>query len=134
MVDWKERIKQMDGWSFGDTPEMADEIGELVVKGIKTATTSLLSEYEIEGEPLPKIGEQSFIKDSQGDPLCVIETTEVKVKTFGEVDEKYAFDEGEGDRSLGYWRKEHIRFFSKYCHVDENLKLVCERFKVIHLF
>lgn len=33
-------------WSFGNTKEMADDLAKLVVKGVKTATTSALDLYE----------------------------------------------------------------------------------------
>ena len=35
---------------------------------------------------------------------CVIETTEVTYRRFGDVDATFAYEEGEGDRSLDYWR------------------------------
>ena len=43
-----------EGW--GDSPQMADELGELIVQGTKTATCSALWEWEAEGNPIPKTG------------------------------------------------------------------------------
>ncbi len=37
-------------WAFGSTPEVADELVSLVLKGVKTATASLVWSYEAEGE------------------------------------------------------------------------------------
>ena len=37
-------------------------------------------------------------------PRCVIETTEVTYRRFDDVDAAFAYEEGEGDRSLAYWR------------------------------
>ena len=126
-----------DVWSFGDTEEMADELGQLVQAGIKTATCSLMWEYEAEGDDgLPKAGDVSVITDGQGAPLCVIETVEVEVKPFGQVDEAFAYDEGEGERSLAYWRSAHWKFFTRVCgsigrEPVETMPLVCERFRVV---
>ena len=124
-------------WGFGNTPEMADELGELVQNGTKTATCSLLWEYEHDGDPLPQVGELSIILDGDDNPLCIIETVEVDLRAMNTVDEQFAYDEGEGDRSLAYWREAHWRFFSKICALmkrtpTEDMPLVCERFRVIY--
>jgi len=126
-----------EAWSFGDSPEMANELGELVFKGIKSATTSLLWEYEFLREQPPKPGDLSIILDGQGSPLCVIETVQVEIKPFDQVDERFAYDEGEGDRSLNYWRTVHTHFFNRACQqigrsFRENIPVVCERFRVIY--
>jgi uncharacterized protein YhfF/dihydrofolate reductase len=123
-------------WGFGDGPEMADELGRLVFQGTKTATCSSLWEIEHDGEPVPQPGELSIILDGRGYPLCIIETTEVEVKPFDAVDADFAFDEGEGDRSLATWRAVHWRFFSRSLSAlgrapDETMPLVCERFRVV---
>jgi uncharacterized protein YhfF len=123
-------------WGFGDGPEMADELGELVRQGIKTATCGSLWEMELEGESIPQPGDLSIILDGRGNPICIIETTEVEVKSFNAVDAGFAFDEGEGDRSLDHWRAVHWSFFSRTASrtgwaPDVNMPLVCERFRVL---
>lgn len=124
-------------WSFGDGPEMADRLGGLVLAGRKTATCSALWELEAEGEPVARPGERSIILDGDDEPLCVVETTEVEVRRFDEVDEVFAHDEGEGDLSLAYWREAHRRFFVRTLpgigrRFSEDMPLVCERFRVIY--
>ncbi len=126
-----------DAWGFGNSPQMADELGALALAGIKTATCGLLWEYEAENEPLPKPGDLSIILNGAGEPLCLIETLEVQVKPFQDVDAQFAYDEGEGDRSLAYWRAAHQHFFSLYCarlgrQPEMDMPLVCERFRVIY--
>jgi len=130
-------LKMPEAWAFGDGAEMADELGALVAAGIKTATASLLWEYEFEGSPLPKPGDLSIILDGHVHPICLIETVAVEVKPFNQVDEKFAFDEGEGDRTLNFWRDAHWNFFSRTCqeigHVlTQDMPVVCERFKLIY--
>jgi uncharacterized protein YhfF len=126
-----------EAWGFGDSPGMADELGRLVVQGVKSATCSLLWEYEAEDEPLPKEGELSIVLDGTGRPLCIIETTQMRIMPFDHVDAEFAYDEGEGDRSLAYWRQAHWRFFSRACQaidrtVSPSMPLVCERFRVVY--
>ncbi len=123
-------------WAFGDGPEMADELGALVVEGAKTATCGLLWEYEADGDPVPVPGDLSIITAGDGRPLCIIKTTEITVQPFNTVDARFAYDEGEGDRSYDYWREGHWRFFTRACErlgreASETMPVVCERFRVV---
>lgn len=123
-------------WGFGDGPPMADDLGRLVVEGTKTATCSALWEIEHDGESLPRPGDLSIILDGRGEPICIIETTEVEVRPFNAVDAAFAHDEGEDDRTLASWRAAHRRFFSRTTArigraPDETMPLVCERFRVV---
>ncbi|MDP8946061.1 MAG: ASCH domain-containing protein [Actinomycetota bacterium] len=85
----------------------AGELGALIVAGIKTATCSALRAYEAEREPLPSVGLKTIVLDGNGDPLCIVETTQVKLQPYDEVEARFAFEEGEGDRSLEYRRDAH---------------------------
>jgi uncharacterized protein YhfF len=123
-----------EGW--GDSPQMADKVGALIVAGAKTATCSALWEYEDEGSPLPETGLKTIVLDGKGDPLCIVETTEVEVRLYDEVDARFAYEEG-GDRSLEYWREAHWRFFSRTLpnigkEPTPDMPLVCERFRVVY--
>jgi uncharacterized protein YhfF len=122
---------------FGDTPKLADELGQLIASGIKTGTCSALWEWEAEGKAIPQPGWISIVLDGLGQPICIIETTEVSVSRFNAVDEEFARAEGEGDLSLEYWREAHTKFFSRVLpkigrQFSENMPLVCERFKLIY--
>jgi len=122
---------------FGDDAGMADRLGVLVVGGTKTATCSVLWEYEAEGERIPESGQKTIILDGSDEPLCIIETTEVEIQPYDRVDARFAADEGEGDLSLEYWREAHWRFFSRTLpeigrQPSLDMPLVCERFRVIH--
>ena len=120
-------------WAFGNDPTMADDLGRLVRDGPKRATTSLLSWYGGEdAEPMPVVGALSVVLDGRGEPLCVIRTTAVEVRAFGLVDEAFAWVEGEGDRSLAYWRAAHIDFFAREGRpVDEDTPVVLETFELL---
>jgi uncharacterized protein YhfF len=121
-------------WAFGleSDPELATELGLLVRDGPKRATTSVLAEYDDVAEPLPLVGECSVILDGAGEPLCIIRTTEVETKPLGAVDDQFAWDEGEGDRSLAWWRRAHMEAFRKGGYpVDDDSLLVLERFELL---
>lgn len=124
-----------EAWAFGGAP---DKLARLVVSGIKTATCSSLELMRYEGEPMPKIGDYSVILNSRGDAVCIIMTTRVYVETFERVTEEHAFKEGEGDRSLDYWRRIHKEFFTEELDVlglpfDEGSELVYEEFQVAYV-
>ena len=124
-----------EGW--GDGPEMADELGALIAAGTKTATCSALWEWEAEGELPPETGTVTIVLDGQGQPLCIVETTEVTVRKYNEVDADFAREEGEGDLSLEYWREVHKSVFSRYLpkigkEFSPDMPLVCERFRLIY--
>lgn len=121
---------------FGDSPEMADELLEPVLSGLKTATCSALWEWEHEGAGIPKPGLLSVIVDGKNEPRCIIETVEVTLKNYNDVDAEFARDEGEGDLSLNYWREAHKRFFTRTLpaigrEFRDDMSLVCKRFKVV---
>jgi len=123
-----------EGW--GDSPKMADELGALITQGIKTGTCSALWEWEAEGNPIPQKGLITIVLNGKDEPLCIVETTDVFIRKYNEVDADFARAEGEGDFSLKYWRAAHKRFFSRTLpkigrEFSEEMPLVCERFKVI---
>lgn len=123
-----------EAWAFGgdDTPELATELGLLVRDGPKRATTGRLDSLGADGEPLPEVGGYSVILDGAGEPICIIRTTRVDTLPFGEVDEEFAWVEGEGDRSLAYWREAHIRFFAgEGTPVSDDDLVVLERFDLV---
>jgi len=122
---------------FGDNPQLADELGQLIVQGVKTATCSALWEWEAEGSPLPEVGLMTIVLNGRNQPLCIIETIEVTIRPFNEVDEQFAYEEGEGDRSLAAWREGHWRYFSRVLPKigripTQDMPLVCERFRVVY--
>ena len=139
---WKRFIKdsklthladyQFEAWSFGNTKELADELGALVVEGKKTATCSLLRAYLGEEDEIPRVGVYSVLCDGAELPLCIVFLTHTWVCQYNEVTEKHAFEEGEGDRSLSHWKRVHKEFFSQYDGFHEEDQLICERFKVVY--
>ncbi len=124
-----------EAWAFADSiPELATELALLVRDGPKRATAGLHPDYEHadDPEPIPTVGGLSVVLDGRGSPVCVIRTTEVEFRRFGDVDEGFAWDEGEGDRTLAWWRRAHIWFFSQQgIRIDDDTPLVLERFELL---
>ena len=124
-----EKYRGLRSFAFGDGPELADELLDLVMKGVKAATCST------EDEPNTSTpGERWIVLDGRGQARCVIETTEVTYRRFGNVDADFAHEEGEGDRSLAYWRQAHRNYFGRQGKFSEDMMLMCERFRLVEVF
>jgi uncharacterized protein YhfF len=131
------RTRPFSEGGYGDSPELMDELIQLVLEGKKTATCGSLWEWEAEGKPLTQVGNLWVELDGSGKPVCITETVEVTVRKYNEVDAAFAHEEGEGDRSLAYWREAHRNYFSRVLQkigreFSEEMLLVCERFRVIY--
>lgn len=119
-------------WPFGDNPEMADELSELVLKGIKTACCSSLSSFQRE-DPVPVIGCYSIILNGRGEPVCVIRSIALRIIRFCDITEDFAKKEGEGDLSLSYWKQGHQAYFQREGSFSETMELVAEEFTLIEV-
>ena len=125
---------EIDAWAFGVEPDL---LADLVLRGEKTATASAYDLYTLEGEPLPQEGTFDIILDSQNQAVCIVEITKVSVEPFSQVSAQHAYKEGEGDKSLTYWRQIHEDFFTD-CLGQAGLtftpesKVVLEEFRKVY--
>lgn len=124
-------------WSFGDSPEMADDLVNYVLSGEKTTTSGMLLDFEHDEDPIPKEGDKAIILNGAKKPVCIIEYVKVEQKKYNEVDEEYALKEAEGFKSLDDWKVVHWAFFTRRCEVlgiemHEEVMLVCLEFKMIY--
>jgi uncharacterized protein YhfF len=115
---------------------MADELGELVLHGPKRATAGLLRDFGPGGEIMPAVGEYVVMIDGRGAPRCIWRTTDVQVKPLIEVDDAFAWDEGEGDRSRDDWLRAHRKFFARQAArgnfaFHDRIETVFERFTIV---
>ncbi|MCE0486053.1 ASCH domain-containing protein [Ornithinimicrobium sediminis] len=129
-----EETLQPPAWSFGADPVEADRMVELVLAGTKTAMTSVRSEYDADGADLPEPGDLAIVLDGQERPRVLIRITDVRVVRFADVDAEHARAEGEGDLSVEQWRQRHLGMLAAAApagHVDEQMQVVLERFRVL---
>ncbi len=124
-------------WSFGDNPRLADELLALVLAGEKTGTSTAVAELAATGEAEPQVGELSIILDGAGHPRALVRTAGVRRSRFGDVDETFAASEGEDDRTLASWRREHERYWRRVLagtgvEVDDDLEVLLETFEMLY--
>ena len=120
-----------EAWAFGGDP---DGLARLVLAGEKTATSSAYDLYSLEGEPLPQAGKYDVLLNSREKAVCILHTTRVYVTAFDAVTPDHARREGEGDKSLAYWRQVHEAFFSDCLRgaglaFTPETRVVCEEFE-----
>src|SRR5207244_10551687 len=99
--------------SMGDNPEMAGELVDLIAHGPKRATACLLRDVTVRGDPMPIVGGHVMVTDGAGRPRCIWQTIEVTIKSFAEIDDAFAWYEGEGDRTRADWIDGHRRCFER---------------------
>ena len=114
-----------------------DLLADWCLKGEKTATASAYDLYALEGELLPQEGTFDIILDSQNQAVCIVEITRVSVQPFNQVSAQHAFNEGEGDKSLAYWRQVHEDCFAEWMReagltFTHESKVVLEEFRKVY--
>jgi len=92
---------KLETFLFGDGSKLADKLLALVLEGKKRATCWAVSEG-LKGAALAK---PMVALDGAARARAILETVELLQRQFDEVDASFAFDEGEGDRSLACWRE-----------------------------
>ena len=121
---------------YGDSPELSEELIELIRSGPKRAGTGLLWALEHDGDDMPHVGDVEIVVDHSFEPVLVTRLTRVEVLPFNQVSAEYAAIEGEGDGSLAYWREGHWRFFSRECarigrNPSQEMPVVCSVFELL---
>lgn len=127
-----------DAWAFGNSPEMADELLGHVLSGVKTGTSSLHLLYELglEDEKMPEIGNYSVLLDGKNQAQAIICTKVVDILPYSQISEVHGYLEGEGERTLNYWREVHQPFFEQELKqydltFSEDMLIVYELFEVV---
>jgi uncharacterized protein YhfF len=122
--------------AFGDGAEMATELAELTVAGIKRATAGLVRQFGPDGEAAPVVGGFMVLLDGAGRPRAIWRTKELRIGPLNSVDARFAWDEGEGDRTREWWLSAHRRFFGRRAaaegfHMHDEIETVFERFEIV---
>lgn len=130
---------QVEGFSasaLGHTRRLADELAELVTAGIKRAHATLLRDFQKELEALPQPGDHLVVLDGAGRPRAIVRNSHVELRHFCDIDERFAFEAGEGDMSLAWWLTAHRQDYAERgererFEATEKLELVLEFFELV---
>lgn len=125
---------------FGMGEPMATQLAQLVVRGRKRATTSLLQTQIEQPAEAPVLGGYSVVTNVAGEPAAVIRTVALHLFRFRDVPawfaEREGEDEGEDDVCLASWKAGHARYFTRYLAAqgqtfDEQMEVICESFDLL---
>jgi uncharacterized protein YhfF len=137
------RIDGMAVAEFAFPGALREELIAAILRGEKTATSGLLTDYERDGDAIAQPGDRQVVIDSELRPVAIIEMVEARVIRVGDVDLSFAHDEGEGFASVDDWREAHERFWHGYAeetrawlgdpdwHVTDDTLIVAERFRLV---
>src|SRR5262245_6490297 len=126
-------------WYFGDSARLAHELVELVLHRPKRATAGSMMVNEIAPEAAPVPDGYSVVTEHDGTPRAVIRTVWLETRPLSEVDAQFAWDEGEGDRTLPDWLDGHARYFKRECErlgrtFSPSMPVALERFELLYPF
>lgn len=129
-------VDQPRSFYFCDNKKDADECAELVANKIKQATSPSAWWFEKHHEKLPRVGDLAIITNWDEEPRAIVRTTGVELVEFRHITPEYAYIEGEGDRSLEYWKKVHWEYYANEMkafgeYPTEHMEIVCEYFETI---
>ena len=119
---------------FCDNKKDADVCADL---DIKKATATSLWWFQQHNEILPKVSDLAIVTDWKGNPKAIIKTTKIEHVAFNQITAEFAEIEGEGDKSLKYWKEVHQAYYEREMETyndkfDENMIIVCEHFRGIY--
>lgn len=128
--------QKLESWHFCDNEHDANTCLALVLAGEKKATSPSLWWYEANNESLPQEGDLNVVTNFLGEARCIIKTTKVTITPFNQISEAYAHTEGEGDKSLAYWKRVHWAYYHRELadtdfEPKRDMPIVCEEFEVV---
>lgn len=127
----------VEAFQFGFGASMADKLVDLVVHGPKRATAGSVADYEADGDAYPQVGDYWVACGGDGRARAILRTTDVRIGPLSSVDDQFAWDEGEGDRTRADWLRMHTEFFTKSharigAEMHPDIPVVFERFEVVY--
>lgn len=126
-------LSTLEVWHLGKDKKQANKLFKLVLKGKKVATSYLYKQNE-----KLIIGDYSILTNWNKSKQLLIKTTDINVVPFNKVTKQHARAEGEGTKSLRYWRKVHKELFTeelkeKNITFTEDMQIVCEIFRIVKI-
>lgn len=116
-----DEIDQLRILEIGTPGAMRQRLNGLILDQRKRATAGLLLDYVREDEELEFVGERLALVDDDQRRIAVVEVVQIDTVPFGDVSWKFAQAEGEGAESLEEWREGHLRFWTSFGEVVDDL-------------
>jgi uncharacterized protein YhfF len=129
-------VGEFSATALSTTRVVADELAELVTQGVKCAHATLERDFVMDGDTPPAPGDLIVILDGAGAPRAVVRIKHVEKRHFEDIDDEFAFECGEGDRTLAWWLVAYRQTFSERAvelgyQITEKAVLILEQFECI---
>jgi uncharacterized protein YhfF len=121
---------EAETFRFGDSKALCDRILALVRAGTKTATCEAARHYGPGGDAWPEVGRRDVALEWDGRPAVMIETVSVETRRWSEMDADLVAAQGEF-HDLAQWQQEYRAYFERNGGWSEDMKIMCERFRVV---
>ena len=126
-----------DAYGIGDSSELKQVFLELILEGKKRASTTLVRESMLEGWPEPEVGQYNIVLDGDDEPAVVIRTVSVRRCRFSEVDEEHAYWEGEDERTLDAYIREHTKYYTRIgrrlgFEFTPDMEVILDRYELVY--
>ncbi len=121
---------EAETFRFGDSPALCAEILSLVRAGRKTATCEAARHFGPGRDAMPQVGRRDVALEWDGRPALMVETTQVEVRRWSEMDAEFVAAQGEF-RDLAHWQESYRAYFARTGGWSADMKIVCERFRVV---
>lgn len=115
---------------FGDSRALCDEILALIRAGRKTATCEAMRVYTDGGDAMPETGRRDVALNWDGTPALMLETVEVSIRGWDEMDAELVAAQGEF-RDLAHWQQGYRAYFERNGGWSPDMKIMCERFRIV---
>jgi uncharacterized protein YhfF len=121
---------EAETFRFGDSAALCAEILALVRAGRKTATCEAARHFGPGKDAWPEVGRRDVALEWDGRPAVMIETIEVTTRRWHEMDAEFVAAQGEF-RDLAHWQASYRAYFTRTGGWSEDMKLLCERFRIV---
>lgn len=100
--------------SVAGSHETTDQLIQLYKDGHKSAGSSLLEDFLMNGDELPEPGQYWMVLNSQDKPKIILKCVEVETNKWSEVSERIAIAESGEGTSIDTWKAEHLALYSPF--------------------
>lgn len=115
---------------------MADVIVPLILRGEKTGTFALESEFAADPSATPRVGDHYVVTRFSGEPVLIYRISAVERVPFEAIDAHHTAVEGPGARAVEVWRKIHWDYWGSLLRASGHeptldMPVLFQRFAVV---
>lgn len=120
-----------------NNPAEVQALAEAILVGTKTATTTPLDSCTAEQVAIPQVGDYNILLNGEMKPVAVLKTVVSELIPFYRISAEHAYHEGDGDRTIGDWRKRKTEEFTPTLeehgkNLSSDTPMVSEVFEVVY--